>query len=309
MTSGARPDLEDRPDLIAQASAQDARAARRAGQAAHLPRDCPRSGEDLRDAAGRTRPAALRRRHRCRPLGAARPAGDRRPARRSRSASRPYGHLPGCELCGAGRHGCSGPSPGAGGGGRAAHANLPDERHAKRWQDIDDLLANGIDVYTTLNVANIESLGGAVSRITGVRRAEPVPDAFLRAGQVTLVDLAPRRCGAGWPRASLSRPSGWMRHCRAISASRTSPPCGSSRSSGLMTQFPIRSRRSRPPAASAGRCRPRSSWSATVADQVLRAAGDLPVQVVNVGRPDKTSHEWRRPGHGLGAIRPPGRES
>ena len=44
---------------------------------------------------------------------------------------------------------------------------------------------------TTLNVANIESLGEVVSRITGVHRAEPVPDAFVRAGEITLVDLAP----------------------------------------------------------------------------------------------------------------------
>jgi two-component system sensor histidine kinase KdpD len=72
-----------------------------------------------------------------------------------------------------------------------AHANLPGERHAQRWQDIDDLLASGIDVYTTLNVANIESLGQAVSRITGVRPAEPVPDAFVRSGEVKLVDLTP----------------------------------------------------------------------------------------------------------------------
>ena len=72
-----------------------------------------------------------------------------------------------------------------------AHANLPGERHGKRWQDVDDLLASGIDVYTTLNVANIESLGPVVSRITGVRPAEPVPDAFVRAGVINLVDLAP----------------------------------------------------------------------------------------------------------------------
>ena len=72
-----------------------------------------------------------------------------------------------------------------------AHANLPGERHARRWQDVGELLANGIDVYTTLNVANIESLGEVVSRITGVHRAEPVPDAFVRAGEITLVDLAP----------------------------------------------------------------------------------------------------------------------
>jgi two-component system, OmpR family, sensor histidine kinase KdpD len=72
-----------------------------------------------------------------------------------------------------------------------AHANLPGERRAKRWQDIDDLLESGIDVYTTLNVANIESLGQAVARITGVRPAEPVPDAFVRSGEVKLIDLAP----------------------------------------------------------------------------------------------------------------------
>jgi two-component system sensor histidine kinase KdpD len=72
-----------------------------------------------------------------------------------------------------------------------AHANLPGERHARRWQDVGELLANRIDVYTTLNVANIESLGETVSRITGVHAAEPVPDAFARAGEITLVDLAP----------------------------------------------------------------------------------------------------------------------
>src|SRR6476646_10734542 len=72
-----------------------------------------------------------------------------------------------------------------------AHANLPGERHAKRWQDARELLANGIDVYTTLNVANIESLSALVSRITGVNPAEPVPDAFVRAGEIKLVDLAP----------------------------------------------------------------------------------------------------------------------
>ena len=72
-----------------------------------------------------------------------------------------------------------------------AHANLPGERHEKRWQDVGELLANGIDVYTTLNVANIESLGALVSQITGVHQAEPVPDAFLRASEIKLVDLAP----------------------------------------------------------------------------------------------------------------------
>jgi two-component system sensor histidine kinase KdpD len=72
-----------------------------------------------------------------------------------------------------------------------AHANLPGERHQKRWQDVDDLLASGIDVYTTLNIANIETLGRTVSEITGAHPAEPVPDEFVRAGEIRLVDLAP----------------------------------------------------------------------------------------------------------------------
>lgn len=72
-----------------------------------------------------------------------------------------------------------------------AHENLPGARHQKRWEDIGELLANGIDVYTTLNVGNIGSLGDLVARITEVRVSEPVPDAFIRAGEVKLVDLSP----------------------------------------------------------------------------------------------------------------------
>jgi two-component system sensor histidine kinase KdpD len=72
-----------------------------------------------------------------------------------------------------------------------AHANVPGEGHEKRWEDVDELLANGIDVFTTLNVANIDSLANLVSRITGAHPAEPVPDVFVRAGEINLVDLAP----------------------------------------------------------------------------------------------------------------------
>jgi two-component system sensor histidine kinase KdpD len=72
-----------------------------------------------------------------------------------------------------------------------AHANVPGQSHEKRWEDIDELLANGIDVFTTLNVANIDSLAGIVSRVTGAHAAEPVPDVFVRAGEIKLVDLAP----------------------------------------------------------------------------------------------------------------------
>jgi two-component system, OmpR family, sensor histidine kinase KdpD len=90
-----------------------------------------------------------------------------------------------------------------------AHANLPGEGHARSWRNIDELLASAIDVYTTLNVANLESLGQVVSRITGVHPAEPAPDAFVRAGEITLVDLAPSALAApAGPRSRLPRRTG-----------------------------------------------------------------------------------------------------
>ena len=277
-----------------------------------------------------------------------------------------------------------------------AHANLPGERHAKRWQDVSELLAGGIDVYTTLNVANIESLGPVVSRITGVHPAEPVPDEFVRAGEVTLVDLAPsalrRRLAQGlvvpaervdaalssyfrfanlaalrelaqmwlddcvpdpvtafltarglsgpvnaavivvglegspadeWliryaaHLAELSDASLQGVHVRAIDNLDRPPKARMEKDRQLLGKLggTLREVRAGDPASgliraarNAGACqlvigsRRRSHWSrllngSTVADQVLRAAGDLPVQVVNVGRPDKSSDEWHRPRH------------
>jgi two-component system, OmpR family, sensor histidine kinase KdpD len=276
-----------------------------------------------------------------------------------------------------------------------AHANLPGERHARRWQDIGDLLASGIDVYTTLNVANIESLGQVVSRITGVHPPEPVPDAFMRAGQVKLVDLAPaalrHRLAQGlivpeervdaalssyfrfanlaalrdlaqlWLDDSVSDPvtaflaahgvtepvqasvivvglegspaDEWLiryaAHLAGLSDARLQgvyvraidnldqPPMARLEEDRRLlgelhgTLLEVRAGDTASgliqAARQAGACqlvigaRRRSHWSrlltgSTVADQVLRAAGDLPVQVVNVGQPDKTSDEWRRPG-------------
>lgn len=73
-----------------------------------------------------------------------------------------------------------------------AHSNVPGSRHAKRWQDVEELLAAGIDVYTTLNVQHLESLNDIVSGITGVRVRETVADhVFDRADEVILVDLPP----------------------------------------------------------------------------------------------------------------------
>jgi len=73
-----------------------------------------------------------------------------------------------------------------------AHTNVPGSRHAKRWQDVEEVLAAGIDVYTTLNVQHLESLNDVVERITGVRVRETLPDRVLQsADEIELVDLAP----------------------------------------------------------------------------------------------------------------------
>ncbi|WP_371226382.1 ATP-binding protein [Pseudomonas sp. QE6] len=74
-----------------------------------------------------------------------------------------------------------------------AHSNAPGSRHAKRWQDIEELLSAGIDVYTTVNVQHLESLNDQVRDITGVQVRETVPDWVLQeAYELLLVDLPPR---------------------------------------------------------------------------------------------------------------------
>ena len=73
-----------------------------------------------------------------------------------------------------------------------AHTNIPGSRHPKRYQDVEELLDAGIDVFTTLNIQHIESLNDVVAQITHVRVRETVPDSVLdRADAVELVDLTP----------------------------------------------------------------------------------------------------------------------
>ncbi len=73
-----------------------------------------------------------------------------------------------------------------------AHTNAPGSRHDKRWQDVEELLAAGIDVLTTLNVQHVESLHDVVQRLTGVDVRERVPDHLLDfAAELELVDLPP----------------------------------------------------------------------------------------------------------------------
>ncbi len=73
-----------------------------------------------------------------------------------------------------------------------AHTNAPGGRHPKRYQDVEELLAAGIDVYTTLNIQHVESLNDVVAQITRVRVRETVPDSILdRADDIEVIDLAP----------------------------------------------------------------------------------------------------------------------
>ncbi|MCW7947215.1 histidine kinase, partial [Streptomyces hygroscopicus] len=61
-----------------------------------------------------------------------------------------------------------------------AHTNVPGARNAKRWQDVEELLAAGIDVVSTVNIQHLESLGDVVESITGIRQRETVPDEVVR---------------------------------------------------------------------------------------------------------------------------------
>ena len=73
-----------------------------------------------------------------------------------------------------------------------AHSNVAGSRHPKRWQDVEELLAAGIDVYSTINVQHLETLNDIVSGITGIRVWETVPDRiFDEADEVVVVDFPP----------------------------------------------------------------------------------------------------------------------
>ncbi len=73
-----------------------------------------------------------------------------------------------------------------------AHTNAPGSRHAKRYQDVQEILENGINVYTTVNVQHLESRSDTVAQITGIIVRETLPDEiFENADEVELVDLTP----------------------------------------------------------------------------------------------------------------------
>src|SRR5215471_8926678 len=72
-----------------------------------------------------------------------------------------------------------------------AHTNIPGSRHPKRYLDVEELLAAGIDVYTTVNIQHLESLNDTVSQIIGIRVHETLPDRLLDAAEVEVIDLTP----------------------------------------------------------------------------------------------------------------------
>lgn len=72
-----------------------------------------------------------------------------------------------------------------------AHTNAPGSRHPKRYQDVEELLAAGIDVYSTINIQHIESLNDVVASFTHVRVRETVPDRILEAAEIEVVDIPP----------------------------------------------------------------------------------------------------------------------
>ena len=88
-----------------------------------------------------------------------------------------------------------------------AHTNVPGSRHAKRWEDVEELLAAQLDVWTTLNVQHLESLNEDVARITGVRVTETLPDRVLElADEIELVDATPAELRARLRSGRVYRP-------------------------------------------------------------------------------------------------------
>ncbi len=74
-----------------------------------------------------------------------------------------------------------------------AHTNVPGSRHLKRWQDVEELLAAGVDVYTTLNIQHVEGLNDVVEQIAGIKVRETIPDSVLAtADEIELIDLPPQ---------------------------------------------------------------------------------------------------------------------
>jgi two-component system sensor histidine kinase KdpD len=88
-----------------------------------------------------------------------------------------------------------------------AHTNVPGSKHAKRWEDVEVLLAAGIDVISTVNIQHLESVNDVVERITGIQQRETIPDEVVRrADQVELVDMTPEALRRRMAHGNIYRP-------------------------------------------------------------------------------------------------------
>ena len=112
-----------------------------------------------------------------------------------------------------------------------AHTNAPEARNEKRWQDIDEVLAAGIDVISTVNIQHLESLNDAIAELTEVRVRETFPDQVLEsADEVVLVDLTPEALQERLRAARSTRPTARASHSTTSSGPTAFRRCGSWRS-------------------------------------------------------------------------------
>ena len=147
--------------------------------------------QDLRHAPRRpTRPARgpRRRRRLCRNPRA---QGNRRPAGRPAGHPAPQSGIPRRHIGGNGSGRLLARHPQLALVDELAHTNIPGSRHAKRYQDVIELLDAGIDVFTTMNVQHAESRVDTVRQITGSTVHETVPDSVLDGAEIELIDLPP----------------------------------------------------------------------------------------------------------------------
>ena len=272
------------------------------GRLEGVSRRCARRRQDLRDAAGRASAQGRGRRRRHRPRRDARARRDRRArSRGSKCCRAAWSNI------------AAAPSPNSTSTRRSraspqlivvdelAHTNAPESRHPKRWQDVQELLAAGIDVWTALNIQHLESLADVVSRITGVVVRETVPDRVLQeATDVVLVDITPdeliqrlqRRQGlcardgaARDPELLHPRQSDRAARARACAA----PPTGST----TRWSTTCARRRSRARGAPPSACSPASAPD-EVSERVVRRAAQLATSPQR--RLDGGLHRAGRPG-------------
>jgi two-component system, OmpR family, sensor histidine kinase KdpD len=126
-----------------------------------------------------------------------------------------------------------------------AHTNSPGARHAKRWQDVEELLAAGITVLSTVNIQHLESLHDVIERITGVAQRETVPDEVVRrAEQIELVDITPEALRRRMAHGNIYRPekvdaalANYFRPATLTRAARARPAVG--RRSGRRRAAPL----------------------------------------------------------------------